>query len=109
MERTRLYARRLLAVLSEGYAVHILEELIFLDKLVLEHLQLGVDLSILILQAVDFNLSVHVLLVEVFPRLECHLRNLVLHLPRDLIRRANLLHLTRGKCLAWDRHAKSVS
>ena len=49
MERTRLYARRLLAVLSEGYAVHILEELIFLDKLVLEHLQLGVDLSILIL------------------------------------------------------------
>ena len=58
-------SRRNLTVLGEGDSVHVLEELVLLDELVLQHLQLRVDLPILILQAVDLNLRVHIFLVEV--------------------------------------------
>ena len=52
--------------LGEGCSVHVLEELVFLSKLVFEDLQLGADLAVLISEAVDLHLGVHVLLVEVF-------------------------------------------
>lgn len=52
--------------LGEGCSVHVLEELVFLSKLVFEDLQLGADLAVLISEAVNLHLGVHVLLVKVF-------------------------------------------
>ena len=105
---------RELTVLGKGDSVHILEELVLLDELVLEHLQLRIDLPILILQAIDLNLRVHILLVKVLSRLQRHLRYLVLHLARDLLRGAkdptdcNSMHLARGQRFARNRHAESA-
>lgn len=49
-------------------------------------MQLRVDLPILVLEAVDLNLSVHILFVKVFARLERHLGDLILQLALDFLR-----------------------
>ena len=64
--------------LLESCLVHVLEQLILLSQLVLENDELGVDLAILIPQVVDLHLRVHVLLVEILPRLQSHCRNFAL-------------------------------
>ena len=74
--------------LLERCLVHVLEQLILLGQLVLENDELGVDLAILIPQVVDLHLGVHVLLVEILPRLQSHRWNFALELPRDFVRRA---------------------
>lgn len=74
--------------LLERCLVHVLEQFILLSQLVLENDELGVDLAILIPQVVDLHLGVHVLLVEILPRLQSHRWNFALELPRDLVWRA---------------------
>ena len=74
--------------LRESGTVHVFKELVFLGELILENLQLGVDLAIFVTQTVDLNFGVHVLLVEILARLQCHLRNLLLELGLNFIWRA---------------------
>lgn len=73
--RINVVARDSLA-LGKGCSVHILEQLVFLNELVLQHRKLSVDLAVLVLEAVDLNLCVHVLLIKIFAGLECHLWHL---------------------------------
>lgn len=71
--------------LLEGSLVHVFEEFVLLCQLVLEHDELGVDFAVLVPQIVNLHLRVHILLVEVLPRLKSHLRDLALELPRDFV------------------------
>ena len=59
---------RLIGRGCEGDAVHVLKKFVFLDKLVFEHLELHIDLLILILEAINLDLRQHILLIEVFAR-----------------------------------------
>ena len=74
--------------LLEGSLVHILEQLVLLSQLVLKDHEFRIDLTVLVAQVIDLHLRVHVLLVEILPRLQSHGWNLALQLPGGFIRRA---------------------
>lgn len=76
----------LISILREGSFVHIFEKLIFLHELVFEDLELRIDLPILIRQAIDMNLRVHILLVQILTRLQGYLWDFALHLANDFFR-----------------------
>lgn len=51
--------------LRKSGTVHVFKKFVLLDELVFEDLQLCVDFAVLVAEAVDLDLCVHVLLVEV--------------------------------------------
>ncbi len=65
-----------IACLRKCHLVHILKEFVFLNQLVFEDHDSGVDLSVFIFETIDLHLRLHVLLVQIFARLQSHRWNL---------------------------------
>ena len=54
------------AYLLEGCLVHVFEKLVLLGQLIFKHQHLRVDFAVLVPQGIDLDLSLHILLVEIF-------------------------------------------
>ena len=65
---------RLHALVKSGL-IHLFEQFILFDKLLLKLEQFGLDFAVFGLESVDLQLGLHVLLVKVFARLEGPLWN----------------------------------